>query len=242
MESLSLHETASQKAPVDLGLEVSLIEMTLIERRRELVALQQDLRGFKARYTQVVGSRLAELGEVERAIKEAEARLFNLEVEAETEENAAADEMQPRRVESGKASLRKLFWSVARLFHPDHAADEKEAERRHAVMAEASRAYQEGDVDSLHTLLGDEQLQFFCTTHEGADETEEDLTSRLLRLKGELRTVEFGIKRIKQDGLYHLKLKADEDARNGRDALQVMAENINRQIIKARRRLEHLDS
>jgi hypothetical protein len=108
-------------------------------------------------------------------------------------------------------------------------------------MSEASRAYREGDVESLNTLLGDEQLQFFCAS-QGADDPEEDLTGRLLRLKGELSTVEFGIKRIRQDGLYRLKLKIDEDAEDGRDALVAMAENIERQITKARRRLEHLAS
>ena len=244
MQSLSLHETASQNAPPDLELQISELEALLIERRRELVALQQELRAFKERYTQIVGSRLAELGEVERSIKEAEARLFELETEAESEaeEDASSfDEVRHSSATSGKTALRKLFWSVARLFHPDHATDEKEAQRRHAVMAEASRAYQDGDVESLHTLLGDEQLQFFCTS-QSADEAEEDLTSRFLRLKGELSTIEFGIKRIRQDGLYHLKLKVDEDALNGRDALYMMSENINRQIAKARRRLEHLAS
>jgi hypothetical protein len=242
MQSLTLHETATQNASLDLEHEISCLEASLAERRAELVTLQQDLRGFKERYAQVVGSRLAELGEVERAIKEAEASLFNLEAEAESEleeEAAASDDARHSGIASGKTALRKLFWSVARLFHPDHAMDEKEAGRRHAVMAEASRAYQEGDIESLHTLLGDEQLQFFCA-QQSADEVEEDLTGRLLRLKGELRTAEFGIKRIRLDGLYHLKLKVDEEAKNGRDVLTRMAENINRQIVKARRRLEHL--
>ena len=238
MESLSLHESASQKAPVDLELEAAMLEMSLIDRRRELQSLQQELRDFKTRYTQVVGSRLAELSEVERAIREAEARLFNLEAESEAEESMP-EEAQPLAGASGKTALRKLFWSVARLFHPDHAADAKEAGRRHTIMAEASRAYQEGDIESLHTLLGDEQLQFFCTAP-GADEIEEDLTSRLLRLKGELRTIEFGIKRIRQDALYRLKLKVDDDQRAGRDPLNLMAEKIDRQITKTRRRLEHL--
>jgi hypothetical protein len=240
MQSLTLHESASQNAPLNLEHEVSRVETLLAERRAELVVLQQELRAFKERYAQVVGSRLGELGEVERAIKEAEARLFNLEAESKMEADAAAfDEARHLTAASGKTALRKLFWSVARLFHPDHASDEKEAGRRHAVMAEASRAYQEGDIESLHTLLGDEQLQFFCT-QSSADETEEDLSGRLLRLKAELRTAEFGIKRIRQDGLYHLKLKIDVEATGGRDALQVMSENIDRQIVKARRRLEHL--
>ncbi|HKQ54079.1 MAG TPA: hypothetical protein VJT74_17005 [Pyrinomonadaceae bacterium] len=239
MQSLSLHETAAREARPDLELQVSKLEMLLGERRAELISLQQELRGFKEEYARVVGARLAELGEVERSIKEAEARLFDLEMEADEEAEAAADDAQPSVVAAGKSSLRKLFWSVARLFHPDHAADEREAERRHAVMAEASRAYQEGDVESLHTLLGDEQLQFFCTT-QSVDEGEEDLASRFLRLKGELSTVEFGIKRIRQDSLYRLKLEADEEACAGRDRLALMADNIERQITKARRRLAHL--
>jgi hypothetical protein len=239
MQSLSLHETASRNAAVDIEQEISNLETLLVERRAELVSLQQELREFKSLYTQTVGAPLAELSEVERAIREVEARLFDIEMESETEGADDSNAAEQAQSASGKTALRKLFWSVARLFHPDHAADEKEAERRHAVMAEASRAYQEGDVESLNTLLGDEQLQFFCTA-QGADEVEEDATARLLRLKGELLTVEYGIKRIRQDGLYRLKLKVDEDARMGRDALSLMAENINRQITKARRRLDHL--
>jgi hypothetical protein len=245
MQSLSIHETARGRASADLELEISELETLLEKRRAELVALQEEFREFKSRYTQVVGSRLAELGEVERSIKEAEARLFNLETEVEDEGDdpaAVSDEAKPHASASGKTALRKLFWSVARLFHPDHAADETEAKRRHEIMAEASRAYQAGDVESLNTMLGDEQLQFFCTAQGAGDDEEEDLTNRLLRLKGELSTIEFGIRRIRQDGLYRLKLKTDEDARQGRDALALMAENINRQITKARRRLEHLSS
>jgi hypothetical protein len=242
MQSLSLHETAATKSAPDLEVQVSELEALLAERRAELVALQEKLREFKERYTQIVGSRLAELGEVERSIKEAEARLFNLETEAEddAEGEAASTEASPSTSSvPGKTALRKLFWSVARLFHPDHATDETEAKRRHEVMAEASRAYQAGDVESLNTLLGDEQLQFFCTAQSACEE-EEDLTAQFLRLKGELSTIEFGIKRIRQDGLYRLKLKVDEDAESGRDALALMAENIDRQIAKAHRRLEHL--
>jgi len=241
MQSLKLHESASQNSALDLELELSNLKARLMERRAELVRLQEELRAFKARYTQIIGSRLAELGEVEREIKEAEARRFDLDqVDDDEEEAASSYEGQQVTVSTGKAALRKLFWSVARLFHPDHATDEREAQRRHAVMAEASRAYSEGDVDSLHTLLGDEQLQFFCASAAHADEQEEDLSSRLVRLKGELRTIEFGIKRINQDGLYLTMLKVKAEEKSGRDTLSLMAEEIERQIKKARRRLEHL--
>lgn len=237
MQSISLH--TPDKEPLDIVGEIQRLELLLEERRRELAALQEEMRVFKARYTEVVGSRLAELAEIEREIKQARARLLGQEDEA-AEDAEAIDphDEEPGKVPVGKA-MRKLFWAVAKMFHPDHASDEREAKARHTVMAEASRAYREGDVESLHTLLGDEQLQSLCAV--GTSDTEtDDLNARLLALEIELRTVEFGIKRIRQDGLYHTRLKVEEEARVGRDALSQMAEQIDRQITKARHRLAHL--
>ncbi|HEX8773966.1 MAG TPA: hypothetical protein VF735_10175 [Pyrinomonadaceae bacterium] len=240
MQSLSLHSSAEKNAPTDLAQELLRLQSLLSERRVELLALQEELRAFKVRYTQVVGSRLAELAEVERAIKEAERHTLGTDERDEEEEaDSAADDALGSTGVPVKTSLRKLFWSVARMFHPDHAADEAEARRRHTIMAEASRAYSEGDAESLSTLLGDEELRFFCTSAQG-HEQEEDLGSRLLNIKEELRAVDFGIKRIRQDGLYRLKLSVDAEAARGRDALREQAEQLGRQITKARRRLEHL--
>ena len=242
MQSLSLHSSAANSEPLDLALEVARLESSLIERRAELNALQEEFRQFKTLYTQTIGSRLAELSEVELAIREAEAHRLGIEEDAEEEEageSEADDAAQASAASQVGGSLRKLFWAVAKMFHPDMATDEQEARRRHVVMAEASRAYREGDVESLHTLLGDEELQFFCTGAQVLDDPG-DLASRLIMLKEDLRTVEFGIKRIRQDGLYQLKQRIDEEAKTGRDALSEQAERIDRQIVKARYRLEHL--
>jgi hypothetical protein len=240
MQSLSLHTPRTDKDPPDVAGEIARLGALLEVRRRELSALQEEMRVFRARYTETVGSRLAELAEIEREIKRAEALMLGLETPYEEETHADEDDAHDtghKALPVGKA-MRKLFWAVAKMFHPDHAADEREAERRHTVMAEASRAYREGDVESLHTLLGDEQLQSLCAA--GGDVETDDMQARLLRLEIELRTVEFGIKRIRQDGLYRTKLKVDEEAAAGRDALAQMAEQIERKIIKARHRLSHL--
>jgi hypothetical protein len=242
MHSLRLHTSAATDNPPDLNAEVARLETLLTERRRELSERREELHAFKARYTQVVGGCLAELAEIERAIKEAEARLLGL-AESEGDEHAhvAETDVQAAQGVTVKKHLRKLFWSVARMFHPDHASDEQEAGRRHTIMAEASRAYREGDIESLHTLLGDEQLQSYCASAHAADEPP-DLPTRLMHLKEELRTVEFGLKRIRQDGMYQIKLKVDEEARQGRDALAATAQRIRRQIVKARHRLANLDA
>jgi hypothetical protein len=232
------HPTTTPKEPSDPALEVLRLSTLLDARRAELTTLQDELRDFKTRYAATVGSRLAELAELERAIKKAETRTLGVETEDEDEHDAAT--VGAPAAHTVKASLRGLFWAVAKLFHPDHAADEGEARRRHAIMAEASRAYREGDVDSLNTLLGDEDLQLYCATPRASDSEEVDLAARVVQLKEELLTIEFGIKRVKQDRLYRLKREADEAASAGRDQLAAEAERLDRKLVKTRNRLAHL--
>jgi len=241
MQSLTVNPQAGRDEPLDVAAEVARLEALLSERQVELTTLQEEMFEFKARYAQVVGSRLAELAEVEQAIREAEARALRERegdaANAEDDDGAGGAARASEKLAVG--SLRKLFWSVAKLFHPDHAADEEEARRRHKIMVEASRAYREGDAESLSTLLGDEDLQFYCASPQTADDPE-DLHARLLSLKDELRTVEFGIRRLTQDGMYRIKLAAESEAAEGRDALAEEAKRIGRQIVKARHRLTNL--
>src|SRR5215212_2500271 len=128
MQSLSLHSSAAKNEPLDLALEVERLEGSLSERSRELVVLQEEFRQFKTLYTQTIGGRLAELHEVELAIKEAESRLLGVEAEEETVAAEASDDEARAAQGSPVASpvggsLRKLFWAVAKMFHPDMAAD-----------------------------------------------------------------------------------------------------------------------
>ncbi|MFN2480965.1 MAG: hypothetical protein ABR554_05820 [Pyrinomonadaceae bacterium] len=244
MQSVTPHPAAPAKEPPDPAREAERLAALLAERRAELTNLQESLRDFKTRYAETVGSRLAQLAELERAIRAAEARTLGVEHADEAEEDAAAGDGAHATV-AIKATLKNLFWSVAKLFHPDHAADDEEARRRHSIMAEASRAYQEGDVESLNTLLADEDLQLYCATPR-AGETEEDggaavdLGARIQSLKEELLTIEFGIKRARQDRLYRLMLEADEAATAGHDRLADEARRLDRKIVKTRNRLAHL--
>ncbi len=239
MQSVHLQTTAAGGREPDAASEAERVAALLEERRAELARLQEEFRAFKERYARAVGARLAELAEVEAEIRRAEARLAGLEEEAAAEDEGRPDfEETAPSAAPGKGSLRKLFWSVARMFHPDHASDEGEARRRHQIMAEASRAYRDGDVESLSTLLDDERLQSYCAS--ARDAAPEDDAALLVYLKEELITIEFGIKRLKQDRLYHIMLAAAEEERQGRDALAQQAQTLTRKIAKARNRLAHL--
>lgn len=226
--------------PLDLAQQIADLEAQLTERQTELAALQEELRKFRTRYTRTVGGRLAELAEIEQQIREAEAALTgedSSDTDGSKDSTGAAGNVAS--LKSNNGSLRKLFWSVAKMFHPDHASDEVEAKRRHQIMATASRAYEEGDVERLNDLLGDDELHFYCQSASQGDDGE-DLPMRLLNLKEGLRTVEYGIKRVKLDGMYKLKLSAERDAAKGRDALAEMSSRVNKQIKQARFQLDQL--
>src|SRR3954470_5435828 len=238
MHGLHLQKSAAAREAVDPALEVERLEALLGERRAELSSLREEFHAFKSRYAEVVGGPLAELSEVEQEIRSAEARMLGLEEETGEDGPSQFYDSAPASAQ-GKTGLRKLFWSVARMFHPDHASDEDEARRRHTIMAEASRAYRDGDIESLSTLLGHEQLQSYCASSAREDEPE-DMAARLLHLKEELVTIEFGIKRLQQDRLYHLMLSSAEESRQGRDQLAQMADTVRRKIVKARNRLTNL--
>jgi hypothetical protein len=240
MHGLHLQTSTPREESPDPALEVERLAALLEERRAELTTMQEEFREFKERYARSVGGRLSELAEVESEIRRAEARLAGLEeTEADDEEGRPDFHDDAPSAAPAKGGFRKLFWSVARMFHPDHASDEHEARRRHQIMAEANRAYRDGDVESLSTLLDDAQLQSYCASSSRED-APQDTATRLLHLKEELITIEFGIKRLKQDRLYHLMLDAADEARHGRDALAQMADTISRKIVKARNRLAHL--
>ena len=51
-------------------------------------------------------------------------------------------------------SLKKLYREIAKRIHPDLATDEKDRARRHKLMAEANRAYEDGDEARIVQLLG----------------------------------------------------------------------------------------
>src|SRR2546423_7905078 len=82
-------------ASVDAAAEVARLEALLAERGAELRALQEELRAFKARYAQTVGDLLAELTEVEREIRRAEARLVGLEEETEGDADETSNFYEP---------------------------------------------------------------------------------------------------------------------------------------------------
>ena len=176
--------------------ELATLEARLAERELDLATLQAELHSFEGTYLRTVGSRLAELDQIEAQIAEAGARNKPKDREvqqrasqarAQAEESARAVEAEQ---EAGKRepfmpseNLKKLYREVAKRIHPDLATDESERKRRHELMTEANRAYAEGDAARLEAILRDWESSPESAKGEGPGAELGRVIPRLLRSK-----------------------------------------------------------
>ena len=143
-------------------LKLTTLEGQLAERELELATLRAELGAFERRYLSRVGARYAELDELLAQIAEAEARR-KPKHEAAQRQAAASREQADETARTAEAAceskqenhfhpsdtLKKLFREAAKAVHPDLAEDEEDRVRRNRFMAEANRAYEDGDENAL---------------------------------------------------------------------------------------------
>lgn len=231
------HETDEERLLRD---EADNLEVRLHELQAELALTESEWNEFRARYIEAVGGAYAELEEVERQIAEFEPvrdEVADEEPEDEEAAEAITEGSSEGAAARGLKQVRKLFWRVAKMLHPDLASDDAERDRRHELMTEASQAYRDGDMDRLSSLLDDES-----DTAVIAPERDElaALRSRVALLKRELHRVETDIKHFAESPFFGVKTRCDDAARRGRDLLSEMRAHVADQVIDARRRLDVL--
>ena len=160
--------------------ELTTLKATLAQRELDLATLQAELHAFERRYLRTVGAGYAELDEIEAQIAEALARLNPEDKKAQQQ----ASQSRSRAHESSQAagavdagaviefkpsdSLKRLYREIAKRIHPDLATDEKDRARRHKLMAEANRAYEEGDEARLQAILREWELSPESVKGDGA--------------------------------------------------------------------------
>ncbi|MEH1924574.1 hypothetical protein [Nostoc sp.] len=107
--------------------ELSSLESELAQNELDLATLHAELSTLERKYQQIIGVRYAELDRIEAQIIEYMAYL-------ESSKN-----FQP------SDNLKQLYRKVAKCIHPDLSTDETEKLHRQKLMAEANKAYEEGD-------------------------------------------------------------------------------------------------
>lgn len=230
--------------------ELSEIETELAEHELDLATLQAELNTFEARYIRIVGVCYAKLDELDAQISEAEARLkpkdnriqeqaTKARAQAQESSQAAGIDLEPREEKFVPSErLKKLYREVAKCIHPDLAVGEKERTRRQQLMADANRAYEEGDEDKLRAILAEWESSPESVKGDGTAAELVRVIRKIAQAEARLSEIDSIIAQLKELDLYQLKIKVEEVEREGRDLLVEMASNIEKKIDSAKNKLK----
>mgnify|MGYP003349092278 CR=1 FL=1 len=220
-----------------LKARVADLETVLIARSEEATRSKAELDAFRIRYRSEVGLLHEELDRLELALAEAELGIIRERVGEQAEPAVDPDarlEAQPRFTTD---AIRKLFRDVAKIIHPDLARDAGARDRRHALMAEANRAYANGDEAQLRLILQSWELS--PESVQGTDGTAERLRleRRIRQLEEQLDVTDRELADLKASPVFELKAKVDEAAAKGRDLVAEMVKRLERDLLVATNRL-----
>lgn len=234
--------------------ELVVLEEQLVERELELAELERILHAFEARYLRTVGGLYAELDDLRARIAEAEAVQHPerdgiheraTQARARATESAAAATAALEVPTKGCRSvpsddLKRLFREIARQLHPDLATEEPTRERRTRLMAEANRAYAEGDEGKLNEIL--QEWQSSPDTVEGDSVASELVRAirKLYQVDRRLSSIGEALSVAKRSDLHRLWSDAVAAESAGRDLLTEMAERLRRDITLTQIRLDEI--
>jgi len=228
-----------------LRARVAQLDALLDERAADVDRIGRELDMFAAAYKQQVGTLHEQLDRLELDIAEAELGELS---KAVAEDVAMPPATKPPSLSIPEAprltsdAVRKLFRDVARIIHPDLAADDHTRDRRHALMVEANRAYQLRDAEQLRRIL--EQWERSPEAVQGSDPAAMRLRleRHLAQIEEDLALCARDLAALEDSQLYKLKAMVDDAAARGQDLVADMVRRLKRDILAATNRLDAMRS
>jgi hypothetical protein len=226
------------------------LEVQLAERELALAAIKSDLQELQSRYLREIGGLYPQLARLQAAVDEAEIRagirpppvedgaLSDEGRGSDTEDAASPFECSNPSMPS--ADLKRMFRDVAKAVHPDRAGralDESARFRRHALMAEANRAYAERDEDRLRLILrrwerGPESIV--------GDDPEADrlrVERKITEIDDRLAAIDAELADLRLSAIWRLKQKIEATTAQGWDLFAEMVKQVRSEIARATARL-----
>lgn len=242
MASLVPAESSHEPALDALRDQVARLEAGLGERRAELARVEADLVAFKIRYRHEVGRLHEELDDLETAIAEAELGEIDRRLKDEGVDPPLSAEppSAPPRLTSD--AVRRLFRDVAKIIHPDLAADAHGRDRRHALMIEANKAYAIGDAERLRAILQIWERRPDAVPGTDAAAERLRLLARISEIEADLAACASTLAEVHESPLWKLKLMVDEASARGKDLVADMVRRLKRDILVATNRLDAMRS
>lgn len=128
-----------------------------------------------------------------------------------------------------KEDLKKLFRTLAKMFHPDLVTETYEKKRREEVMAKINKAYAAGDAASLKALL-DVPSEPEPVYQKTRAELAAELRSEARRLDGVIRDLSNTLHTLTNSATVKLMLDVSIARQQGRDLLVEMARDLTLEI------------
>lgn len=256
---LSLFIEMNLLAPEEIELDkkqqvLRRLENRLAEQEEQMVGFREELKIFDARYSQEVARLYAELDEIEAEIAEEEARLAPDDAEIQKR----AEEARLRAEESAAATadeenwqacshkfypspeMKRAYYKLAKLIHPDLAVDREEQERRHELMARLNDAYAAGDAKLMDTLVEEHRDSPALITGDSIGDQLVRAIRQIYQVKRRLQALRTERIELEESENNRLRLKVETEMQAGRNLLSQMAERTRTQIKRAERKLNHL--
>ena len=223
MEHEIIHKlTPEQEELEKKKAELAALETELAEKELNLVTFQAELGSFENEYMRVIGIRYTELDRIEAQIEEYIAFL------------------ESDRDFKPSLELKKLYREVAKKIHPDLATDDEERQRRQELMAEANIAYENGNLEKLKSILQDWENSPESIKGEGISFELIRIIRQIAQSRDRLKSIQLEITTLEQTELFQLKTKIIEAEKVGQDLLADMANELDKQINSAMKKLKEL--
>jgi hypothetical protein len=254
--ALEWHPGPGAEELVRRRAQLQVLTHQLLGRERDLAAFRGELHTFETTYRKALGSRYARLDELADLLDEtAEPAVGDAGPDPEEDgpaerypgqgvpggQNWAWGEREPER-EPERAVVsedaKRLFRQLARLIHPDLAADPQERERRTNLMVAANDAYEQGDVAALERLLADWHASPEAVTGRGAAAELERTIRRIAQAEAEMGRIDEELAELEASAMGWLRRRVEKAAREGWDLLAHMVRELDRQIGEAQLELD----
>lgn len=235
------------------GAVLTRLENRLAEAEELIIGFREELKIFEARYTLEVARLYAELDEIEASIAEEEARLAPDDEEIQrraeearlrAEESAAATDEENWQACSHKfypsPEMKRAYYKLAKLVHPDLAVDLEERERRHQLMAKLNDAYAAGDAKLMDELVEEHRDSPELVKGDSVGDRLVRLIRQIYQVKRRLQALSREKFELEMSENNQLRLKVETEMREGRNLLAQMAERTKTQIKRAERKLNNL--
>jgi len=133
-----------------------------------------------------------------------------------------------------------MYREAAKRIHPDLATDPADRERRTRFMAEANRAYEAGDAESLKRILDEYEDGAEAITGEGIGAELIRIIRQISLAKTRPLAIEQEMTALRNSEIALLKKQAEEMQQEGRDLLAELAAAVREQIDRANKKYESL--